>query len=279
MKRERTINDTLIPYMSTNRLARPCLPIDPPPSGLHGWGVAELHCHSTASDGTIAPESLVTIADSLGLDVLAITDHDTIDGALRARDHARIIGANVEVVIGMEITTRRQDHVVGLFLDHAPNIFRPITETVDAIHAQGGLAIVAHPFLGLPSSISTSRLQNALKQCQFDGIETENPYLGRSARKRIDGFLEEHGGLLGAQIGASDSHFGDLARAVTLFEGHTAIDLRRAIESQSVIATTSRIRHTRPSLQSRLHNQYRSLIRMPIIRAAILWRQRNRRSE
>jgi predicted metal-dependent phosphoesterase TrpH len=241
--------------------------------------VAELHCHSTASDGTIAPESLVTIADSLGLDVLAITDHDTIDGALRARDHARIIGANVEVVIGMEITTRRQDHVVGLFLDHAPNIFRPITETVDAIHAQGGLAIVAHPFLGLPSSISTSRLQNALKQCQFDGIETENPYLGRSARKRIDGFLEEHGGLLGAQIGASDSHFGDLARAVTLFEGHTAIDLRRAIESQSVIATTSRIRHTRPSLQSRLHNQYRSLIRMPIIRAAILWRQRNRRSE
>ena len=278
MTREQPIISTFITGMSTNRLARPCLPIDPPPSSLGGWGVAELHCHSTASDGIITPEALVTIADSLGLDVLAITDHDTIDGAHRARNHAHTIGANVEVVIGMEITTRRQDHVVGLFLEHAPKIFRPIAETIDAIHAQGGLAIVAHPFLGLPSSISTSRLQNALKQCRFDGIETENPYLGRSARKRIDAFVQQHGALVGAPIGASDSHFGDLARAVTLFEGHTASDLRLAIESRSVIAATSQVRHARRSLQSHLHNQYRSLIRMPIMRAAILWRQWNRTS-
>ena len=63
--------------------------------------------------------------------MLAVTDHDTIDGALRARDHALATGARVEVIVGMEITTRRQDHVVGLFLERAPRIFRSVPDTVE----------------------------------------------------------------------------------------------------------------------------------------------------
>ena len=258
---------------SDNRAERPCLPLHPPPAPPGGWGVAELHCHTTASDGVVTPEDLVDIAERLGLDVLAVTDHDTIAGALRARDHALATGARVEVIVGMEVTTRRQDHIVGLFLERAPAIFRSVPDTVDAIQAQGGLAVVAHPFLGLPSSISVRRLQDALRRCQFDGIEAENPYMRQRSRDRLAAFLHDQSDGVGAQVGASDAHFGDLAKAVTLFEGRSAADLRRAIENRSALPAVGRVRHPRPSLRAHLQNQYRSLLRLPLMRASTLWRQ------
>ena len=259
--------------MTFSRDSRLCLPADCPLPPSVDWGVAELHCHTTASDGTVSPENLVEIADHVGLDVLAVTDHDTINGALRARDYAQRSGARVEVVVGMEVTTRRQDHIVGLFLERAPEIFRSVPNTVDAIHAQGGLAIVAHPFLGLPSSISTQRLRKALERCCFDGIEAENPYMRKAARERLHRFMKEENEHIGAVVGSSDAHFGDLARAVSLFEGRTAADLRHAIVTQAVTPAIGRVRYASPSLSARLQNQYRSLIRLPIIRGLVLWRQ------
>lgn len=259
--------------ISTDRTERPCLPLHPPPAPAGGWGVAELHCHTTASDGTVTPQELVEIAEHLGLDVVAVTDHDTMDGALRARDHALATSARVDVIVGMEVTTRRQDHIVGLFLERAPAIFRSVPDTVDAIHAQGGLAVVAHPFLGLPSSISPGRLRDALRHCEFDGIESENPYMRKGARDRLAEFLQDNGAGVGAHIGASDAHFGDLAKAVTLFRGRSGADLRRAIEEGSTLPANGRIRHPRPSLRAHLHNQYRSLLCLPLMRAGILWQQ------
>lgn len=258
---------------SGNRVEHPCLPLDPPPGPPGGWGVAELHCHTTASDGTVTPESLVEIAEHMGLDVLAVTDHDTVEGALRAQDHAEAIDARVEVIVGMEVTTRRQDHIVGLFLERAPRIFRTVPDTVDEIHAQGGLAVVAHPFLGLPSSISARRLGEALRHCQFDGIEAENPYMRQGARDRLSAFLDDHGDGVGAQVGASDAHFGDLAKAVTLFRGRSAVELRSALEECATVPAVGRVKHPGPGIRAHLHNQYRSLLRLPLIRAGTVWRQ------
>lgn len=258
---------------SDDRAERPCLPLNPPPAPPGGWGVAELHCHTTASDGVVSPAELVEIAEHLRLDVLAVTDHDTIDGAWRARDHALATGARVEVIVGMEVTTRRQDHIVGLFLERAPAIFRSVPDTVDEIHAQGGLAIVAHPFLGLPSSISIRRLNDALRHCQFDGIEAENPYMRQGARDRLSAFLHDSGEGVGAQVGASDAHFGDLGKAVSLFEGRGAADLRGAIEDRSTVPAVGGVQHPRPGLRAHLQNQYRSLLCLPLMRAGTLWRQ------
>ncbi|MDE2768366.1 MAG: PHP domain-containing protein [Chloroflexota bacterium] len=255
------------------RNERPCLPLDPPPAPPGGWGVAELHCHTTASDGVVTPEQLVEIADRLEIDVLAVTDHDTIEGALRARDHAVSIGARVEVIVGMEVTTRRQDHIVGLFLDRTVRIFRSVPDTVDEIHAQGGLAVVAHPFLGLPSSISPDRLRDALRRCRFDAIEAENPYMREGARGRLTAFIQDQGEGVGAKVGASDAHFGDLAKAVTLFEGRGAADLRGAVEKRATVPAIGRVRHPRPGLRAHLQNQYRSLLRLPVMRAGTVWRQ------
>lgn len=235
--------------------------------------MAELHCHTTASDGIVTPEALVQIAEDLELDVVAVTDHDTMDGALRARDYALSTDARVEVVVGMEVTTRRQDHVVGLFLERAPRIFRSVPDTVDEIHAQGGLAVVAHPFLGLPSSISPDRLRDALRRCRFDGIEAENPYMRKGARDRLTAFLQDDSEGVGAQLGASDAHFGDLAKAVTLFHGRGAADLRRALGERTTVPAVGRVRHPRPSLRAHLQNQYRSLLWLPVMRAGTVWRQ------
>ena len=259
--------------MAEERRSRACLPADAPDAPPDGWGVAELHAHTTASDGVRAPQTLVTIAETLGLDVLAITDHDTIEGAFRAQKFATGTGARVEVVVGMEVTTRRQDHVVGLFLHEPLPIFRTVPDTVKAIHAQGGLAIVAHPFLGLPSSISPKRLRAALKQVRFDGIEVENQYMRERVRARVRAFLDEHARQVGAPIGGSDAHFGDLGRAVTLFAGRTAHDLRRAIEQGTTVAIRGSLRHPRPRLRDHAQNHYRSLLKLPLMRLRILSRQ------
>jgi predicted metal-dependent phosphoesterase TrpH len=48
----------------------------------------DLHCHSTCSDGTLQPADLIRRAASRGVDVLALTDHDTLDGLAQARDTA-----------------------------------------------------------------------------------------------------------------------------------------------------------------------------------------------
>lgn len=79
------------------------------------------------------------------LDVLAITDHDEIRGALVARHFARARPElGVEVVVGEEISTQN-GHLLGLFLEELVPPGLPALTTIERIHAQGGLAVVAHP--------------------------------------------------------------------------------------------------------------------------------------
>ncbi|MCD4525384.1 PHP domain-containing protein [Nocardioides sp. cx-173] len=72
----------------------------------------DLHTHSVASDGTDTPAALVEAASAAGLDVVAITDHDTASGWVEAEEAARRTG--IELVRGMEISTRHEG--VGVHL-------------------------------------------------------------------------------------------------------------------------------------------------------------------
>jgi predicted metal-dependent phosphoesterase TrpH len=81
----------------------------------------DLHTHTTESDGTLAPEELVEAARAAGVETLAITDHDTFEGYLRARSRARELG--VSLVCGIEVSTRMAGqwyHVLGFFFQLAP---------------------------------------------------------------------------------------------------------------------------------------------------------------
>jgi hypothetical protein len=88
----------------------------------------DLHCHTSASfDSLASPRSVVAAAAARGLTHLAITDHDRIDGALRAAAMRDAGDYHFELVVGEEITTRR-GHVVGLFLTEAAPVDKRETE-------------------------------------------------------------------------------------------------------------------------------------------------------
>jgi 3',5'-nucleoside bisphosphate phosphatase len=85
--------------------------------------VIDLHTHTLESDGTLEPEALVDAAASMGLEALAITDHDTFAGYDRAVPAARAV--SLDLVCGIELSTkfgsrRRSVHVLGYFLDSDP---------------------------------------------------------------------------------------------------------------------------------------------------------------
>jgi 3',5'-nucleoside bisphosphate phosphatase len=80
----------------------------------------DLHLHTTASDGTLSPATLIARAAAAGLTVVSVTDHDTVAGLAEARDAAARHG--VRLVNGVEITAvedRRDVHMLGYFIDAA----------------------------------------------------------------------------------------------------------------------------------------------------------------
>ena len=83
----------------------------------------DLHMHSTASDGSVAPAQLVVAAAAAGLSAIALTDHDTIDGVADAR---RVAGEHgVEVIAGVELSAfenERETHLLGLHLTRIDRI-------------------------------------------------------------------------------------------------------------------------------------------------------------
>lgn len=78
----------------------------------------DLHVHTTASDGTMSPKEVVSLATMLGLKAIALTDHDTMAGLQEAGEAAELMG--ISVVPGIEISSEYQGkevHVLGYFLD------------------------------------------------------------------------------------------------------------------------------------------------------------------
>lgn len=203
-------------------------------------GVADLHIHTRYGDGmATVPEVLDYVQDHTDLDVIAVTEHDTMRAAHEARDlHAR--GSyRFDLVPGMEVTTL-DGHLLALWVDEPLPSFRRAEETLAAIHDQGGLAVVPHPLSWLTRSVSAGVLRRiaALDDdaVRFDGIEEYNlSPAGRVSSARARRLNHEQFHL--AALGNSDAHFlQSIACAVTNFEGTSANDLRAAIVAKSTVA-------------------------------------------
>jgi predicted metal-dependent phosphoesterase TrpH len=129
-------------YRSIARRRRPSLQI---PLADREWIVADLHLHTSWShDCSIEVDDLLDHAEAEGLGAIAVTDHNVFGGALEAVERAR--GRRLVVIPGEEIKTDEQGEVIGLFLREEIPRGLSFAETVDAIHAQGGLVYVPHPF-------------------------------------------------------------------------------------------------------------------------------------
>ena len=201
--------------------------------------LADIHIHTTFSDGEATPAMVVARSIELGLRVIAITDHDCIDGALEA---LRCEPERCEVVVGEEITTL-QGHVLGLYLSRAVPPGLEVSETIEAIHSQGGIAIPAHPFLRLGGARGVGAMGAGLR---WDAIETENGSPGAWWANRVA--RRERRNWARAQTGGSDAHIVDaIGTVVTRFPGGTSADLRRAIEA----ATTIPVRRPSPLVSAR----------------------------
>jgi hypothetical protein len=211
----------------------------------------------------VTPTQLVEAAAGAGLSVVAITDHDNMAGVGEAREAGARFG--VEVVAGEEVTTepRANVHVLGLFLAGPVRMGMPVRDTIRAIHDQGGLAVLAHPFMPTYfASITESALRRLISTDVVDGIELRHTSVTTKGRvHQLDAFYALHQDRLGAAIGSSDSHFGasDLARTVTVFPGQGAADLRRAMEDRQTMPLERYLRPAGPSLAVRLQQQARSM--------------------
>ena len=194
------------------------------------WGKADLHIHTRLSDGGPAPGRLIEhVARHTDLDVIAITDHDRIDGGLQVRERAASLG--LSVVIGEEVSTA-DGHLLALFINEPIAPGRPIEQTIAEVHAQGGLAVAAHPFDLLSKSLlgraGRPWSEEALRLLQLDGIEALNASLVRHGANARAGLLALALGF--TALGSSDAHhLGAVGQAYTRFPGHTAEDLRQAI--------------------------------------------------
>lgn len=235
-------------------------------------GKADLHVHTTYSDGLPSLEAVLAfVQERTDLDVLAITDHDTLDGAWRARDIVAGGGFRFDLIVGAEITTR-QGHLLALFLDKPVRSLRPVEETIAAVHEQGGICIAPHPFSWLTRSLGESVLNRIQAHrdaaIYLDGLETWNPSLaGRITRQRAIAWNVEHGL---ATTGSSDAHFlGHLGMAYSEFSGRTAADLRAAIVARQTVARRAAPRpEHRVGVDQLARQQVKSLLELPARRVS-----------
>jgi predicted metal-dependent phosphoesterase TrpH len=101
-----------------------------------------MHTHCEYSPDSRTPVAVQALAiKAAGLDVVCATDHNTIEGALRLREASD----GFRVVVGEEISSR-DGEIIGLFLEQAIPRDLSAEETIDRIHAQGGLVSVPHPY-------------------------------------------------------------------------------------------------------------------------------------
>lgn len=138
----------------------------------------DLHSHTIYSSETkwpfesiIKPADLVKVAIKRGLDGIAITDHDTLRGALDCSKIVKQKNLNLKIIKGLEITTKR-GHILGLDIEEWDSFGKDsIEETIDKIRDMGGIAVAAHPFA---SNRFRKSLGEDLVNLDIDGIEALN---------------------------------------------------------------------------------------------------------
>jgi predicted metal-dependent phosphoesterase TrpH len=136
-----------------------------------GVAFIDLHCHTAASFDSLAdPLRVVRAAVARGLTHLVISDHERIEGALRARDAAP---AGLVVIVGEEVKTADGD-LVCVFLERAIPPGLPAAETIARVREQGGLVGIPHPFDRYRNS--TGKAEGALEEIArlVDWVEAFN---------------------------------------------------------------------------------------------------------
>jgi len=169
---------------------------------------AELHCHTVYShDGHIEFDGLVRAAKGK-LDVVCITDHDTIEGAVEFQKRSKARNTDFQIVIGEERTLADHSHVIGLFLQEAiaSDTFEDV---VREIREQGGLCTLPHPFRHRDGALR--ELKRPMEG--VSGFEIFNPKCSLEENQKARVLC----GTGPVAIGGSDAHYEcDLGECVNI---------------------------------------------------------------
>lgn len=183
-----------------------------------------MHVHTKySSDAFITPKELVIYSKKQGLDGVAITDHDTVNGL---REFSKI--KSLLIIPGVEITTK-QGHVLAINVNITVKTGLSFAETIDQIHDAGGLAIVAHPTAFLKGIAEEELDQN------FDAMEVFNssavPFSFSVSKNR------KMAAKLGfPQTGGSDAHYApEVGMAYTVIDAEKDVgEVVKAIKKGAV---------------------------------------------
>jgi len=200
-------------------------------------GLADLHVHTLYSyDGTASVPAVLARARQIGLDVIAITDHDEIAGSLKALELAPIYG--VEVLSGIEITTAEGD-LLALNITQKIDPGLSLIETVLRVSEAGGFCIAPHPMAGgfgmksLNAYSILKALRNADVARTLIAIETYNATTIDKMGNHYARILAERINI--TQTGGSDAHVLEaIGLGATEFEGKTVRDLVLALRDGNV---------------------------------------------
>jgi predicted metal-dependent phosphoesterase TrpH len=174
---------------------------------------ADLHVHTTYSeDSTITPKELVFYAKKRGLNAVAVTDHNSLEGAFKIAKETDFL-----VIPGMEVSSR-DGHIVALNVQELIPRDLGAAETVERIHRAGGVAIACHPFALFKGSIGGS------VSSKFDAIEVINarafPF-ARSVRQAEKTAAD----LKLSRVAGTDAHYGpQIGYAYTAMESEPNVE-------------------------------------------------------
>jgi len=173
----------------------------------------DLHVHTNHSyDSVITQEDLSFYAKKCGLDGVAITDHDRIDGALKIAKKTDLL-----VIPGIEISSLN-GHVIGLNVQEQIPKKLSVEETVDRIHEAGGIAVACHPVVLFKESLGKHT------NSKFDAVEVIN-----SSAFPFN-YSVKHGQRIASRLGVarvagSDAHYGpEIGYAYTLVDAEWGVE-------------------------------------------------------
>ncbi|MBV9577019.1 MAG: phosphotransferase [Chloroflexi bacterium] len=233
---------------------------------MHSTGSADLHLHTLASDGLISARDLVDhIEARTALDVMAVTDHDETSAALEAREWAARRGYRVQVIPGVEVTTR-DGHLLALFVEERPPALWSVQRTAEWVVRRGGLCLAPHPLTRWTHSLHARALGRAIEAGLLAGVEVLNSSLaGRGSRPHALALAREHAL---AQVGGSDAHMvAMIGLARTRFAGRTPEELRAALEARTTWAE-GRFATPGEMAAEAIPQLTRALVQLPLRRVA-----------